>query len=202
MGTRLRDNHNIDKTIGTRVDSALPTERTLARVCREATQSCLDLPKSWSLASGITAGSTIRLPVPNTNFGRRWCLPSRVLQTRPTCDRTPDHVPARCCMGPPLQQSSACSPSCSARWFLSGCVCRFPSQRPGVNVEGLWIIADNSVQRANVLAVCVQEHSHSRARVPRGWRHCEAERQVAGHEHVTSQRRMNGQSKYWIPDWS
>ena len=110
MGTRLRDNHNIDKTVGTRVDSALPTERTLARVCREATQCCLDRPKSWSLASGITAGSTIRLPVPNTNFGRRWCLPSRVLQTRPTCDRTPDHVPARCCMGPPLQQSSSVQP--------------------------------------------------------------------------------------------
>ena len=28
-------------------------------------------PRSWSQASGITAGSAIRLPVPNTSFGRR-----------------------------------------------------------------------------------------------------------------------------------
>ena len=48
------------------------------------------------LASGITVGSIVRLPVPNTTFGRRWWLPSRVLQTRqsgvawvPHCSRVP-----------------------------------------------------------------------------------------------------------------
>ena len=127
--------------------------------CGEA--SDLDPPRSWSQASGITAGSTARLPVPNTTFGRRWCLPSRVLQTRPICDHTPDHAPA----------------------FWRGCACPFPSPRRGACVGVLWIVVDNTVQRAHVLAFCVHSHPNdSCACVPRGWRHCEVEREIAGHE--------------------
>ena len=56
--------------------------------------------------------------------------------------------PSWCCMGPPLRQS----------WFWRGCACPFPSPRRGACVGVLWIVADNTMQRAHVLAFCVRGH--------------------------------------------
>ena len=47
-----------------------------------------------NLASGNTGGSTMRLPLPNTIFGRPWCCHLRAQQIRLTCRHTQDQGPA------------------------------------------------------------------------------------------------------------
>ena len=113
---------------------------TLSGVWASCRSQCPDWT-AWSLASGIMAGSTIRLLVPNTIFGRRLCLPSRVLPTRPF-DRTLDNVPVRCCMERPLREAPIATVDHGGQ----------------VRVRVvLWIFEANTVQHAHAQAVCVPE---------------------------------------------
>ena len=68
--------------------------------------------QTQSQARGNTVGSTMRLPVPNTSFGRPWCCELHVPPAKRICGLTLSLVRA------PRSQSSSCSltssvPSCS-----------------------------------------------------------------------------------------
>ena len=64
-------------------------------------------------------------------------------------------VQVRCCMGRPLQPSSA--------WFSRGSDCHCQSRRPGASAVVLWIFEANTVQHAFAQAVCVPELSPTQA---------------------------------------
>ena len=67
-----------------------------------------------SLASGSMAGNITRLPLSSITFGRPWCWPSHVPQTRLICDHTQALELARFFWELPRDQSSGLNPNCSA----------------------------------------------------------------------------------------
>ena len=118
-------------------------------------------PKSWSQIERHHGWQNYSSSCLEHQFRDTVMLASRVLQTKPTRDHSPDHAPTKFCMGLQLRQGFAWNPSCSGRWNLRGCVCPFLSPKRSACAELPWIVADNTVQRAHVLAFCVQEPSQS-----------------------------------------
>ena len=79
-----------------------------------------------SLVSGSMAGSTTRLPLPSSTFGRRWCLLSHAPQTKPIFVHILAQGPVQFCTELLLLPSSKWHLSCFAPCFWKdfGCQCR------------------------------------------------------------------------------
>ena len=65
-----------------------------------------------SLESGRMVGSTSRLPLPNTIFGRLLYLPNRAPHTRLICVHTPEQGPSTSCADVPQHLKSGLHPWC------------------------------------------------------------------------------------------
>ena len=89
--------------------------------CRE--EHVLPINTGLSLESGRMVGSTSRLPLPNTIFGRRLCLPNHVPPTRPIFVLIRERDPATFCAVVPQDLSSRFSPRCSGPLCARDCVC-------------------------------------------------------------------------------
>ena len=114
------------------------------------------------------AGNITRLPLSSITFGRPWCWPSHVPQTRLICDRTQALELARFFWELPQDQSSGLNPNCSAHWCWSGCVSRWTSQSRNVSVDVSLTQLEGTGQLAQDLADSAQEQS-----VPKGlWPEC------------------------------
>ena len=93
----------------------------------------LFLLSALNQVSGSTAGSSMRLPLPNSTFGRSWCLLSRALLTRLSCTLVLAQLPALCCMNLQQNLSSNWHRICSGRLCWRGCDCPSKCPRPIVN---------------------------------------------------------------------
>ena len=65
-------------------------------------------------------GSTSRLPLPSTTFGRPLYLPNRAPQTRLICVHTPEQEPATSCVDVPQHLNSGLHPWCFGRLCVRG----------------------------------------------------------------------------------
>ena len=143
--------------------------------------------------TGSMAGSTTRLPLPNSTFGRRWYLLSRSLLTRLTCALILAQLPARCCTELHQDLSFKLAPDLFQTLVLermrlplqvseAHCECRLP-----LDVQGRHRAA---CPRSGRLKSRAQAPDRTLARVC-----CEAEchsalqRNVAGHEHCSGSNR-------------
>ena len=78
-----------------------------------------------SLASGRMVGSTSRLSLPSTTFGRPSYLPNHAPRTRPIYVHTSEQGPVTFCAGVLLHLNSGSYPWCSGRSCARGCGCHY-----------------------------------------------------------------------------
>ena len=104
--------------------------------CAQA-RDLLFLLSAPNQVSGNMAGSTTRLLLPNSTFGRRWYLPSRALLTRLTCDLILAQFRARCYTEFQQDQSSNWHRISSGRLCWRACDCFSKCPRPIVNAGRL-----------------------------------------------------------------
>ena len=124
---------------------------------------------SWpNQVSGSMAGSTSRLPLSNTTFGRPLYLPSHLPRTRLICVPTQDMGPAVFSAVAQPYRNSRFSLHCSGRLCWRGCVSPCRSLKQSASVVLGWTGAGATGQHAHGQGGCDPEQLRHR----RHWLGC------------------------------